>query len=141
MHLKYIMEMLNNKGYKNTPQRRAIIQSLLALDKRPTAKEIYVEVQEAFPEISLDTIYRNLDILVDIGVVDQLNLRSKESNRFELSVQHHHHMVCLQCGETICLDYCPFNNCSLTQAEANEFKVVGHAFEIYGYCSSCQKAG
>ncbi len=142
MVLTDITEILKNKGYKITPQRRAIIKALMDLEKMPTAKEIYTEVKLGFPDISLDTVYRNLYILVDTGVVAQLNLRFKDSSRFEISTEsHHHHLVCLKCGEAVCLETCPFEHDSIVEDKLNNYQVVGHAFEIYGYCPKCQKVG
>lgn len=142
MQLQDLLHDLKRKGYKTTPQRKAVIQALLDLGERPTAKEVWSEVQKTFPNTSLDTVYRNLHLLVDLGVVSQINLRFRDSSRFELTgLSHHHHLICLGCGETVCLESCPIDYSAILQEGQKDFEIVGHAFEVYGYCPECRQAG
>lgn len=141
MKQEEFIQRLRDKGYKITPQRRAIIDTLLAYDTPPSAKEVLDSIRGRFPDISLDTVYRNLNLLADLGVVNLINLRGKETSRFEIGECHHHHLVCLQCGRSLCVDFCVMDERELAAAREQEFEVVGHAFEIYGYCKNCQKAG
>jgi len=139
--LKDILEKLRDKGCKITSQRRVMIQSLLNFDKFPTALELFNDIRETNPEIGLDTVYRNLNLLVDMGIVEQINLPGKDVKVFELTLEaHHHHLVCLSCGEANCLHYCPVNDKELQKAAGSEFQIVGHSLELYGYCSKCRAA-
>lgn len=141
MNNKEIIQQIKEKGYKITPQRRAIIDALLLPGRPPTAKEILEKVRNTFPEISLDTIYRNLNLLADIGFLIQINLKNSETSRFEVIKHHHHHLICLGCGEAICLDHCVLDERDLGVARESGYEVVGHAYEIYGYCPVCRNAG
>ncbi|MDR3589103.1 MAG: Fur family transcriptional regulator [Negativicutes bacterium] len=134
-----IIKRLREKGCKITPQRRAVIQSLLNFDKFPTASEVFNDIRPANPDVGLDTVYRNLNLLVDIGVVNQINLPGKDTKVFELALGgHHHHLICIGCGNANCLDYCPVDEKGLQQAAGSEFKIVGHSLELYGYCKKCR---
>ncbi|MEN6567371.1 MAG: Fur family transcriptional regulator [Veillonellales bacterium] len=137
--LKDIIEKLRDKGCKITPQRRIIIQSLLKIDKFPTALELCNDIREANPEIGMDTVYRNLNLFVEMGIVNQINLPGKDMKVFELSLgAHHHHLVCLGCGAVNCLDYCPVDEKELQKAAGLKFEIVGHSLELYGYCEKCK---
>lgn len=139
--LRDIIEKLRDKGCKITPQRRIIIQSLLKFDKFPTALELCNDIRETNPEIGMDTVYRTLNLLVEIGVVNQINLPGKDTKIFELSLgEHHHHLVCLCCGAADCLDYCPVDEKELQKAAGLKFHIVGHSLELYGYCEKCKVA-
>lgn len=134
-----IIRILKEKGCKITPQRRAVIQSLLRFDKFPTASEIFKDIRPSNPDVGLDTVYRNLNLLVGLGVVNQINLPGKEVKVFELATaKHHHHLVCLGCGEANCLNYCPVDEKGLQKAAGLEFEIVGHSLELYGYCKKCK---
>jgi Fe2+ or Zn2+ uptake regulation protein len=134
-----IIKKLRDRGCKITPQRRAVIQSLLKFKKFPTAQEICNDVRQINPDVGLDTVYRNLNLLVDMGVVNQINLPGKDLKVFELVIgEHHHHLVCLGCGEANCLNYCPVDEKSLQNAAGSEFLIVGHSLELYGYCNKCK---
>lgn len=136
-----IIKKIKEKGCKITPQRRAVIQSLSKFDKFPTALEICNDIRQVNPEVGLDTVYRNLHLLIDIGVVNQINLPGKDMKVFELAHgKHHHHLVCLNCGEANCLDYCPVDEKGLQRAVGAKFDVVGHSLELYGYCQKCKAA-
>lgn len=138
--MEEILKKLKDKGCKITPQRRAVIQSLLTFNKFPTALEIFNDLKPANPDMGLDTVYRNLNLLVDIGLVNQINLPGRDVKVFELSVKGpHHHLVCLRCGKADCLDDCPLDEQILKKAAANsEFHITGHYLEIYGYCEKCK---
>jgi Fe2+ or Zn2+ uptake regulation protein len=132
--------MLKDKGCKITPQRRAIIRTLIKLEKFPTAHEILDSIRETYPDVGLDTVYRNLNLLTAMGVVNQIGLTGKDTKVFELvNGGHHHHLVCLGCGAAQCLHYCPVNEQELQKAAAAEFQIVGHSLELYGYCRECRQ--
>ncbi len=131
-----IINMVKNKGFKVTPQRRAIIEALLFLEKPPTAKEVLDIVRGKYPDISLDTVYRNLNLLAKIDCLIQINLINSETSRFEILKNHHHHLVCLGCGEAVCLDNCILDR-HMGVLREKGYQITGHAFEIYGYCPDC----
>ncbi len=135
-----VIQKFKDKGYKVTPQRRAIIEALLLPGGPPTANEVLESVRVSYPGISVDTVYRNLNLLVEMGCLIQINLRNNERSRYEIIKHHHHHLVCLGCGESVCLEQCPLGKRDLDIAKEKGYEVVGHAFEIYGYCPACKKA-
>jgi Fur family transcriptional regulator, zinc uptake regulator len=130
---------LKERGIKLTPQRIEILRALAAAGRPLAAQEVLTAVRKALPHISLDTIYRNLTMLTQDGLTNQVNLQVKESARFELQgpQQHHHHLVCLGCGRSFCVEACPLP-IEIASSEDPSFRIVSHAFEIYGYCSECQ---
>lgn len=140
--MEKLLKALRAKGYKMTPQRRAVIAALAECGEFPTAQQILKRVRQANPDISLDTIYRNLSLLSDLGLVNEIRLRGREGNVFELtSGGHHHHLVCISCGKTQCLDFCPVSRQDIAKAEAHGFEVLSHSLDFYGYCAICRAAG
>lgn len=133
------LHTLRSKGYKLTPQRRAVLAALQACGPFPTAQDIYRSVKAASPDVSLDTVYRNLTLLVRLGIVNQVNLPG--GSAFELVADHHHHLICLACGRAECIDYCPVIPHDIVQAEERGFTVVSHSLEFFGYCRACRSAG
>ena len=132
------LSMLREKGYKITPQRRAVLTALDTCGQFPTAQQILESVRKMQPDVSLDTIYRNLTLLTELGIVHEV-YRSA-GNVYEIVEQghHHHHLVCTECGKTECIDICPMNEIYEREAEKHGFQVTGHIFEFYGLCWSCQ---
>lgn len=135
-----VLNLMKTKGYKQTPQRRAIIEILVAVKIPLTVKDIVEKILPKFPDISADTIYRNLKVLCDLGIVNEIKHQGKKSTQYELDGKpHHHHLVCMSCGESLCLPFCNIEKeCAEMAAQAG-FKVIGHTFEIHGYCNNCQK--
>jgi Fe2+ or Zn2+ uptake regulation protein len=136
---KEILQHLQQKGYRATPQRRALI-NILSLTTRPiTAQEICRKLQINFPGISIDTIYRNLRLLVELGLVGLIRAGTAHNDCFELLREHHYHLVCLDCGEITCLPGCPVASWEPPKQILGQFKVTGHSFELHGYCTRCQE--
>ncbi|MDT8900814.1 Fur family transcriptional regulator [Anaeroselena agilis] len=137
------LHLLRSKGFKLTPQRRAVIAALEACAPFPTAQDIHRHVKTQAPDVSLDTIYRNLTLLIRLGIVNQINLPGRGGGSvFEIVAgqRHHHHLICLACGQARCIDYCPIVPHELAQAKEQGFTVVSHSLEFYGYCRDCRTA-
>jgi len=136
--MKGIIELLQSKGYKMTPQRRTVIKALFECGQFPTAQDILEYAKKINPDMGIDTIYRNLNLLTEMGVLNQINIKSRDVSVFEIVTNHHHHLICLNCGKTECLDYCPVVEDSEKIGQENNFKIISHSLEFYGYCSTCQ---
>lgn len=136
--MEKLISVLREKGYKITPQRRAVITALVNSDRFATAQQILDYVKKTNPDISLDTIYRNLTLLADLGIICEISTRGKDGNIYELiTTKHHHHLVCLNCGKAECLDFCPISHEDLEQINQKQFTIISHSLEFYGYCANC----
>jgi Fe2+ or Zn2+ uptake regulation protein len=132
------LEQLREKGYKLTTQRRQIIEALSQMGPRVGAREIYDNIKGKNPSLSLDTVYRNLRLLTEIGVVHQISLQSGTLFEF-MNEACHHHLVCIDCEKVVCIPYCPDPDTYISQATEAGFSVLGHSFEVYGRCTDCRK--
>ncbi|WP_028400589.1 Fur family transcriptional regulator [Ectobacillus panaciterrae] len=131
-----ILTHLKEAGYKFTSKRRRIIEVLIAnQDTFITAKALYIEIQKEYPNVRLDTIYRTLALFLEKGIIEKREFGEKGSKfRLVCHQHHHHHLVGLSCGKTKILDKCPME---FIDTVFDDFPVVEHRFEIYGYCNSC----
>lgn len=130
--------LLKAKGYKITPQRRAVLMAINTCEKFPTVHQILEVVHQQQPDVSLDTVYRNLALLTELGLVHEIHRSAGTVYEAVEPGHHHHHLVCTECGKTECLDICPMNTIYEKEAEKRGFLVTGHSFEVYGLCWSCR---
>jgi len=134
-----ILKLMQENGLRSTPQRRIILEILKNTNKHLSAEEIFEEVKKIQPDISFGTIYRNLSILHEVGIIRDLNFKDGKI-RYELNdKEHHHHMVCINCGETIKINKCPMDDFLINFAKGAGFQITGHTFEVFGYCKNCQE--
>jgi len=133
-----LLAELASNNYKLTPQRREIIRILIRARSPLSAKEIYKRLSVKLSNLSFDTVYRTLATLKDLGIVNKLDFQDG-CGRYELNRcnDHHHHMVCLKCGEAWEIPGCPVEHLPIGNLP-NNFKVTDHRFELFGYCQSCQ---
>ncbi len=115
-------------GYKATPQRMSVLRTL-AKEQHQTLEDIRTQC----PEVGLVTVYRTLDLLVGLGIVRRLDLG--DGARYELAEDHHHHMICEQCGEISEFEQCPLDPGRLPAGDG--FEVRSHSLEVYGRCAAC----
>lgn len=136
-----LVSRLKRGGLKITPQRQEIINCLGAGGQHYSAEEIHRKVKDSFPNVSLDTVYRNLNTLRELGIIEALNFDDGKC-RYELAAEnsHHHHLVCIKCGESEELDFCPLQFLDSKLLREKNFRVERHSFEIYGYCQNCSRA-
>ncbi|GAA0734569.1 Fur family transcriptional regulator [Clostridium oceanicum] len=141
--LEKLKEDLKIKGYKLTPQRRAIIKMIIKNEgTHLTTEELYDLVKKECPEIGLATVYRTVQLLDDLGVIYKLDL-DDGCSRYELVSKgenhQHHHLICSECGKVIEVkdDFLePLENS--IEKEYN-FKIRNHSLKFYGICDECQK--
>ena len=123
---------------RETKQREAILNILRQTDSHPTADRVYEEVRKVIPNISKGTVYRNLRILRDMGVISELNLSGTVS-RYEGSKESHYHFRCEKCGRVFDLDEPVNNEMDARVARRTGFKVSYHQLEFRGLCRDCQR--
>ena len=139
-------KMLREKGLKVTNQRLLVLEVLEShRDRHMTAEDIYDLVKEDCPEIGLATIYRTVQLLLEMQLVDRINL-DDGCVRYEIGEDmsagerhHHHHLICKTCGMVQ-----PFKDDWLEELERHieeetGFHVLDHELKFYGQCAKCQK--
>ena len=128
-----IMAILEDRGYRSTAPRRAIIEILDGKLEGFTAEEISGEL----PAVGRATIFRTIKLLMEAGVVCRLNLMDG-APKYSLSrVEHHHHTVCVRCG--IVGEFRATTVERLMRAIGNDIpgEIVGHRIEFYITCERC----
>ncbi|MBM7589829.1 peroxide-responsive transcriptional repressor PerR [Brevibacillus fulvus] len=132
------VEILKNTGVRMTPQRHAILAYLLETMSHPTADEIYKALEGKFPNMSVATIYNNLRVFKDAGLVRELTY-GDASSRFDANVaEDHYHAICTKCGSIQDFHY-PYLEDAETAAKSIGFQATGHRMEVYGICEACQQ--
>jgi Fur family transcriptional regulator, ferric uptake regulator len=123
-----------------TAQRRIILEELRKVLTHPTAGEIYEIVRKRLPRISLGTVYRNLEFLSEIGMIQKLEMAGTQK-RFDGIVENHYHVRCIRCGriDDVLADSIPMINEAL--AEASDYEILWHRLEFVGLCPQCKKEG
>lgn len=128
-------------GVRTTRQRTAVVGILRELNTFASAKTIHEELQKKEAKVGLTTVYRTLQALADIDAVDVLRMANGETlYRQCLSDEHHHHLVCTQCGHTVEIDGGPVEKWAIEVARSHGYQLTGHDAEIYGLCKKCANA-
>ncbi len=123
-------------GLKHSRQREAVLNYLRSTTSHPTAEDIYFVVRDEFPKISLGTVYRNLNLLADQGVILKLNC-GDGIEHFDADTSPHNHFICRHCGRVIDLSVPPFTEVD-KQADVDfPGQIEGHEIYFYGTCDSC----
>jgi Fur family ferric uptake transcriptional regulator len=130
------MAMPHQKQQRNTQQRQIVLEELRKVTSHPTATELYKAVRERLPKISLGTVYRNLDLLSQLGEVQKLKSGGTKT-RFDGNPEQHYHIRCLRCGSVGDAHRSPLD-ISTDGLQQSGYKVLGHRLEFIGVCPRCQ---
>ena len=133
---KKVTELLRQKGFKVTPQRLAIYNALCNTKSHPNAEMIFNKLQPYYPTMSLATIYKTVDILHEIGLINILNV-GEDSFRYDAKTEPHSHICCTKCGrvEDIVVD---MDNCEEKISKQTSYDITRHQFYFYGTCPDCK---
>lgn len=121
-----------------TPQRYAIMEYLANHHNHPTADEIYQEMASRFSGMSIATVYNNLRLLVDKGLVTEMNY-GDASSRFDFTDQPHYHAICKKCGRIEDFYYPGLEDVEMAAGRLTGYNISQHRLEVYGLCPDCQK--
>jgi Fur family peroxide stress response transcriptional regulator len=132
-----IIQALRKKGYKATPQRVAICRLALRSRDHPTAQRIYCEVKELQPTVSLATVYKTLQILTELDLIQELDFPEGQA-RFDSYVEPHINLVCLRCGNIRDFDEPAAREMVAKVAAKAEFTRTRQRLDIYGMCKTCR---
>ncbi|UUZ83771.1 transcriptional repressor [Paenibacillus sp. P26] len=133
---RQMLESMARAGLRVTERRKSLAKLFAEAAGYLTPKEVYDRLETKHRGLSFETVYRNLRILQDLGMLEQFYL--EDGVKFRIGrfagQHHHHHLICLSCERVYPLDFCPMDHVGEVP---NQFKVVKHRFEIYGYCAEC----
>ncbi|MBM7564411.1 Fur family transcriptional regulator [Paenibacillus sacheonensis] len=137
-----IKQQLQSQGYKLTPQREATVRVLLENEEdHLSAEDVFMLVKDIAPEIGLATVYRTLELLSELHVVEKMNFGdgvARYDLRTDNNKHHHHHLICVQCGtmSEILEDWLG----PLEERLEREygFMVVDHRLDFQGVCKNCR---
>jgi Fur family ferric uptake transcriptional regulator len=124
--------------FRMTRQRRVILEELRRNNDHPSADELYERVRTHLPRISLGTVYRNLEILTELGEIQTLEL-SGSMKRFDGVPKKHYHIRCVQCGRVDDAPIAPLNQIEDELYGATVYTIIGHRLEFTGLCPKCSK--
>ena len=125
-------------GVKLTHQRQEVFREIARTDEHPDAQTVHRRVRRRVPAISLDTVYRTLWVLVDLGLVTTVGVH-REHVCFDANTKPHHHFVCTTCGSTRDF-YSPSLAALSRPGQARAFgRVTSTHVEFRGVCRPCEK--
>lgn len=136
---KKLINYIDKKGIRLTPQRKAVVKTLLEnSNQHLSASDIYDFLKRKKKSLGLATIYRTLDLLENEGIVVKRDFDS-ETARYELvtNQEEHNHLICKRCGKVIEIpDQLP-DNIKGFLLEKEEFHCLKYSVKFYGYCKDC----
>jgi len=136
--MRRLKEGLRRAGMKSTHQRLEIFREVAKSGDHPDAETIYNGVRERVPTISLDTVYRTLWLLSDLGLLTTLGA-SRERVRFDANLRPHHHFTCMRCGMTQDFYSEKFDRLTAPNSIKSLGSVEKTQVEIRGVCLQCSK--
>lgn len=135
-----IITFLRAKGYKITPQRKAILRLIYNSKDHLTPLKIMEKTSGKVDNMSLVTIYRTLDLLTKYSLLCKVHLGGTCSNYvIRKPSEHHHHIICTKCGKVKSFSNCRIEELEQRLSRKTGYKITEHLMEIYGICPQCQE--
>ncbi len=145
MDRKGFEALLRENGISVTSQRLAVLEALQAQgDCHLTAEEIYTLVKKSNPDIGLATVYRTIQVLLELKIIDRICL-DDGCVRYELGHvyedeegHHHHHLICVKCGRVMSFRGDLLESFERQMEDRTDFQILDHDVKLYGYCKNCR---
>jgi Fur family transcriptional regulator, ferric uptake regulator len=131
--------MVEKINRRNTRQRRIILEELRKLKSHPTAVDLYEIARRRLPRISLGTVYRNLELLEEMGEIRKLDYHSSQA-RYDGSEPDHLHVQCMQCGRVDDVLGVKIKSPLESTTELAGYQILGLRAAFLGICPNCKRA-
>jgi len=128
-----------NRGLNVTFPRMAIYKILLQYEGHPSAEDIYKEVQKDYPNISLATVYKTLEMLAENDLITKVT-QLHDIVRYDFNKDFHHHLVCIKCKKITDIENESLNNIPIPKNIEKGFKIINYQVQFDGICKECQRA-
>jgi Fur family peroxide stress response transcriptional regulator len=135
-NLRVLNQRIRQQGYRMTRQREIVLDELSKTREHPKADEIYQMVRKKLPHISFGTVYRNLRLLKELGLVRELSY-GKNFSRYEAFFENHQHFTCQVCGRVMDIDEPLAVSTSGVAVGGRKMDVDDFRIEFYGTCADC----
>jgi Fur family ferric uptake transcriptional regulator len=139
--IERVKKQLHSSSYKLTPQREATVRVLLENEEdHLSAEDVYLLVKKKSPEIGLATVYRTLELLTELKVVDKINFGdgvSRYDLRKEGAAHFHHHLVCIECGAVDEITEDLLDDVEKVVEKGWNFRIKDHRLTFHGVCHRC----
>lgn len=128
--------MQSQSDIRLTPQRQVILEELAKVKTHPTANEVYDMVRKRLPRIGLGTVYRNLELMADNGMILKLEVGGSQK-RFDATTDLHYHIRCTCCGKVDDIELGAMPQLDQLASDTSDYQVLGHHIEFAGICETC----
>lgn len=127
------------ESFKNTKQRKAILDILKKNNTPMSAEEIGEAIAPVCPKLALSTVYRNLELFAKAGLLERSYFQDGVT-RYSLAKGHHgHYLICTDCREKIRLEDCPLHDLEHKLTDETGFTITDHDLTLYGLCPACKQ--
>lgn len=130
---------LRSNGCKVTPQRIAVYEFLASTKAHPTVEIIYQKLHSVYPNMSLATVYKTVDALQKMGIIQELNT-GEEAFRYDAETVPHAHIQCTVCGRVDDVPDLAAAGLQQEVAESTGYEVASQQLYFYGVCPHCKKS-
>ncbi len=129
---------LSARGYQFTQQRARVFEYLQSVEHHPTAEEVFLAVKPQLPKISLATVYKNLEALVESGLASKWSYANAAA-RYDIRTDHHYHLRCLSCGRMWDIEPTEVSELLARMRPQRGFQVSDYRLELVGTCRDCRQ--
>lgn len=130
-------QLCKTQGLPVTVQRRAIFEAVVGTTVHPAAEDVFTMVKDRIPGISRTTVYRALEVLSDVGLINRLP-HPTSTARFDGNTTRHHHMVCRGCGQVWDVFDKRFDSLPTPTGRVRGFRVEDYSITFTGTCADCR---
>ncbi len=134
--IAHFKSVVKDAGIKLTHQRLEIFREVASSEDHPDAETVFNAVRTRMPTVSLDTVYRALRLLNDLGLISTLGPR-QGTVRFDANLKHHHHFICTRCGMARDFESTELDNVPIPDAAKQFGRVETAHVDIRGICKQC----
>lgn len=137
--MNVLIKKLKSNNCKTTPQRIAVYKAVTESTDHPNAETIFKQLSPLYPTMSLATVYKSLELFVQLGLIQIINV-GENSFRYDGRTEEHSHIICTQCWKIEDLDNNIFEDLTSKVQQVSSYNVERKQLCFYGTCSDCSKA-
>jgi Fe2+ or Zn2+ uptake regulation protein len=138
LNAQTLVAALDHAGYRLTEPRRRVADLVAARTGNFTAAELEQEARDNRLGVGRATIFRALELFVELGLVERLDLPNGEHVYVTCQPSHHHHILCIACGRSVDIEDCGVGAVAREVGRRTGFAIQSHRLQLFAICPECQ---